>query len=101
MGNKDIAFTETIWHTRDYSFTNQQEIEFFFELDTAEGWKSVGQLFLKIFKELCNEMGCIDIEDATIKKRVFDILCFMDELRTEYRGTVIIPRVEINSFGLP
>ena len=42
----------------------------------------------------------MDIEESTVKKRVFQILYFMRELQTEYRGTVIIPRININDFGL-
>ena len=59
------------------------------------------ELFIKIFKELCTEMGCIDIEESTVKKRVFNIVYhFIEGLRIEYRGPVILPMVDINLFGV-
>ena len=84
-----------------FSFANQNETEFFFEFDPAQSWKGLGELFIKIFKELCTEMGCIDIEESTVKKRVFNIVYhFMEGLRIEYRGPVILPMVDINLFGV-
>lgn len=99
MSGKEVAFDDTFSHWT-YSFANQPETEFSFGFNPKDDWKKIAKVLLGIFKELCMEMGCMDIEESTIKKRVFRILCDMVELRTEYRGIVTVPRIDINDFGL-
>jgi hypothetical protein len=99
MGGKEVAFANTFSHWT-YSFANQPETKFSFGFSPKGDWKEMAKVLLKIFKELCTEMGCMDIEESIIKKRVLAILYNMRELHTEYRGAVILPRVNINDFGL-
>ena len=99
IGGKEVIFTDMIFSRRTYSFANQPETKFFFEFNPKDDWKEIGELLLVIFKELCTEMGCMDIEESVIKKRVYNIIRYMNELLTEYRGTVIIPRISISEFG--
>jgi len=100
LGGKQATFTNQIFVIRQYRFANQPELEFSYEFSPKDGWKGLGQVFVRFFKDLCFELGCIEIEDSTIKKRVYERLCHMQELRTEYTGEVRLPRVDINDFGL-
>ena len=99
MGGKKVTFTNTFSHQR-YSFANEPETRFSFGFSPKDEYKKIAKVLLDIFKELCTEMGCINIEESVIKKRVLEILRYMNELYTEYRGIVIIPRISINDFGL-
>jgi hypothetical protein len=99
MGGKEVTFANTFSHWT-YSFANQPQTKFLFGFSPKDDWKKIAKVLLDIFKELCTEMGCINIEEPVIKKRVFEILRYMSELHTEYRGEVIIPRININDFGL-
>lgn len=99
MGGKEVTFTNTLprW---TYSFAKEPETRFSFGFSPKDEYKKIVKVLLDIFKELCTEMGCINIEESDIKKRVFKILHRMSELYTEYHGIVIIPRIDINDFGL-
>jgi hypothetical protein len=99
MGGKEVAFTDFFSH-RTHSFANELETKFSFGFNPKDDWKKIAKVLLDIFKELCTEMGRMDIEESTIRKRVFRILCDMSEVLREHRGLVIVPRVNINDFGL-
>jgi hypothetical protein len=100
LGGKGVIFTNQMFLERPYSFANQPEIKFSYEFLPADGWKGLGQIFIQIFKDLCLEAGCIDIAVSTIRQRVCNILHDMYELQTEYRGNVVLPRVDIDAFAL-
>jgi len=99
IGGKEVTFADAFPHWT-YLFANQPETRFFFGFNPKDDWKRIAKVLLDIFKELCVEMGCLGIEESIIKERVFKILYHMSELHTEYQGVVIIPRIDINDFGL-
>ncbi len=92
-GSKTVDFWNNMWHLRPYTFSMDMETEFSYEFDPKLGWGEIGQLFLKIFKDICLEVGCNIIKDATIKERIRKIIGSIDELRTEFNGIVTIPRI--------
>jgi hypothetical protein len=99
MGGKEVAFADAFSHYT-YSFANQPETRFSCGFNPKDDWKEIANVLLGIFKELCTEMGCMDIKESIVKKRVLKILCDMSELRTEYQGIVTVPRINISDFGL-
>jgi hypothetical protein len=100
MGGKNIVYLDKL-SIASFWFANQPETEFSFEMYPKNGWKGLGKLFCTIFKELCIEMGYVDIDDSAIKERVKMILQSDAQLHSSYQsGTTIVPSVATDEFGL-
>jgi hypothetical protein len=101
LGGKKVAFEDSFWRIRSYSFTSSSpEVEFLFSFCPKDDWKEIVNVLINLYRELCTETGCIDISDSTIKSRLHQILRSMRELSTEYTWEgVRLPRVDFNDFG--
>jgi hypothetical protein len=95
----DFGTWASIWQ---YSFTQSQTIGgFTYGFNPQQDWNEIAVVLLKIYKDLCNEAGCVDIQDETIQQRVREILRNLRELQTPYTyESIKFPNVEISLFGL-
>jgi sugar/nucleoside kinase (ribokinase family) len=87
---------------RKYSFTNTPVIDgLTYTFNPENDWKEITPMLLKIYKDLCHEAGCVEIEDRIVCVRVKLILHDLDELSTTHSyENVRLPFIEISSFGL-
>jgi hypothetical protein len=102
VGGKTVSFNSWEGSLYNYSFTKSiPEIPFQFSFHAQDEWKGIAEVLLKFYRELCTETNCLGITDTTIKKRVWEIIRYMQELRTNYTGdNVKLPAIDIKSFEL-
>ena len=100
IANFEVTFDNLLWHRR-YNFCSEPpEVEFLHHLNPTDDWSEIRKTFVKIFRDLCTEVGEIDITDITINRRLYSILKHLQHIHTEYRNNnVIIPRIELEKFG--
>jgi hypothetical protein len=87
---------------RQYSFTDSPVIGgFTYSFNPQDTWKDITAMLLKIYTDLCNEAGCVTIEETIVRQRVREILYNLHELRTTYSyQNVRLPFVDRPLFGL-
>lgn len=105
FGNKKILFFNLNQHfiirEPEFSFANQPETDFAFNFNPKEGWKGLGQLFVNILTEISCEVGCYENDEETVKRRILNLLYHhLETIHIEYRGAIIIPRVNVDLFEL-
>lgn len=101
MGGRKVAFSDlNKWHWQ-YSFTQSApQIEFNFDFSPQDEYAEIGKLLLRIYKEICNEAGCLDIRDEIVERRVRDVIWHMSDLYTEYNcNEYTLPRLAFASFS--
>jgi len=100
ISNLELTF-DGFFFSRRYNFCPEfSEVDFTYSFNPKEGWLKIREIFEKIFKDLCMELGIIDITDSVINKRLFDILRKNPNIHTKYHyGNVIIPLINMDEFG--
>ena len=74
---------------RGYSFSfseDQDSISYQKTFNPKERWVSFFNLLCEIFKDICIELGVIDIKDERVAQSVKEIVGLMRSLRTTYSG---------------
>lgn len=99
IANFELAFDSFLWRRR-YKFCSESpDVEFVYHLNPTDDWSEIRKTFVKIFRDLCTELGEIDITDLTINRRLYNLLKRLQHIHTEYRhNNVIMPRIEMEKF---
>lgn len=100
IANFEVTFDNSPWHRR-YNFCSESpEVEFVYHLNPTDDWSEIRKTFVKIFRDLCTEVGEIDITDITINRKLYNILKRLEHIHMEYRNNnVIMPRIKMEKFG--
>lgn len=99
--NIEMTFDrEYFWHDR-YRFSPESpDIELTYQFNPADVWSNIRKIFANIYRDLCTELGIIEITDTTINRRLYRILRNSGVVNTTYNSNgITMPRIEMEDFG--
>lgn len=99
ISNLELTF-DGLFYRRRYNFCPEfSEVDFTYNFNPNEGWLKIREMFEKIFKDFCIELGISDMSDSNIRKRLFDILRKNQNIHREYHyDNIIMPRINMDEF---
>ena len=99
IANIEMTFDRDPWHDR-YCFSSESpDIELIYQFNPADAWSDIRKIFAKLYRDLCTELGAIEITDITINKRLYRILQNSDVQATYNLNGITMPRIEMEDFG--
>jgi hypothetical protein len=73
---------------REYAFSGEQDYIYYQKcFDPREKWVSIYNILCEIYRDICIDLGIIDIKDDVIKQNVKRIILTIDSLRTTYTSS--------------
>jgi len=70
---------------REWAFSEEQDFIFYQKtFNPKEKWVFFFNLLCEIYKEICIDLGIVEIKNETVTQNVKEILCAIDSLRTTY-----------------
>lgn len=100
MANIEITFDVYPWHDRYHFSPESPDIELIHQFSPADAWSDIRKIFAKIYRDLCTELGIVEITDITINKRIYKILRRDRNAHTTYNlNGATMPRIEMEDFG--
>ena len=100
MANIEMTFDGYTWHDRYHFSPESPDIELIYQFSPADVWSDIRKIFAKIYRDLCTELGVIEITDITINKRLYKILLGNRDVHTTYNlNGATMPRIEMKDFG--
>jgi len=99
IANIKLTFSRMGWHDR-YSFSSESsDFELIHQFNPINAWSEIRNVFVQIYRDLCTELGAIEITDITINKRLYRILQDSGALTTYNFNDITMPRIEMEDFG--
>jgi len=99
IANIKLTFSRMGWHDR-YSFSSESsDFELIHQFNPANAWSDIRKVFAQIYRDLCTELGAIEITDTTINKRLYRILQYSGVYTTYNFNNITMPRIEMEDFG--
>lgn len=96
--NIGMTFDRYFLH-KIYHFSSEStEINFISQFNPSDAWSEIRKVFAKIFRDLCTELGVIEITDIDINKRLYRILGNL-QLHACSTNGVTISRIDLEDFG--
>lgn len=96
ISNLELTF-DGLFYRRRYNFCPEfSQVDFTYNFNPNEEWAKIREVFEKIFKDLCMELGISDMSDSNIRKRLFDILRKNQNI---HRALGLMPGINMDEFG--
>lgn len=73
------------WSHREWAFSDGEDFVFYKKtFNPKEKWVFFFNLLCEVYKDLCIDLGIVQIKDETVEQNVKQIIREMDTLRTTY-----------------